>query len=186
MAQDATETVIAKGAAINFGLVGVNLPDDDDPRDTLDNDFNEAGFVTEDGITFGVEVDLLEIMAMQSARPIRREANTRNYSLGFGLEQWNAPNLTLAFGGGRAITTAAGVVRYDFPTDEDALDELSMVADWEDSGYTYRLVYPSGNVTEGVDVNLVRTGPAILAVAFRALAEAPYLVTDDPAFSPIS
>lgn len=182
MTQDATEIVVAKGGAVYVAPSGTALPDKTDPRDALDPLFTEVGYVTEDGAVIGADVDLLEIMSWQKARPVRREANTRNFSAQVGLEQWNAHNLTLAFGGGVATETASGVFCYEFPTDVDPLDELALIIDYEDQGSDWRIVYASGNVTEGVESSLIRTAAAVLPVTYRALEDPPYLVTDAPSF----
>lgn len=189
--QDAREIVIAKNGAIYTAPVGTTLPDNTDPRDTLDNKFLEVGYVSEDGAHLTASPDILNVMAWQSSRPVRRDVNTREITLAFGMLQWNSENLALAFGGGSAYTTAAGVTTYEFPADEDPLDELSIVVDWEDRGYEYRVVFDNGNVTEGVDFDLVRTGPSILPVTYSVLApqtlDIPgFFVTNDPAFGPVS
>lgn len=182
MAQDSAEVLIAKGGAIYAAPRGTTLPADTDPRDTLDAAFEDVGYVNEDGAAFSSPVSLLEIMAWQSARPIRRDVETRDYQIAFNCEQFNAANLTLALAGGAGAETDPGVVRFDFPGDEDPLDEIALVVDWEDRGYFYRLVYEDGNSTEGFDTSLVRTAAALIPVTYKALETAPFLVTDDPGF----
>lgn len=186
MAQDSQEILIAKGGKIYAAPRGTTLPGDTDPRDTLDAAFEDTGFHADTGAALTAPISLLEIMAWQSARPVRRDVQTRDYQIAFNCEQFNTGNLQLAVGGGSAAETAPGVVRFDFPGDDDALDEVALVVDWEDRGNLFRLVFEDGNSTEGLDTTLVRTAAALLPVTFSALETAPFLVTDDPAFTPAS
>lgn len=189
--QHASEIVVAKGGAVYFAPKGTTLPANTAPRNTLDGRFLEVGYASEDGVVLNATPDILEIMAWQSGRPVRRDAQTRNYTVSFGLLQWNSENLTLAFGGGSAYTTAAGVTTYEWPADTDALDEVALVVDWEDQGYKHRMVWERGNVTDGVETNLIRTGPATLPVTYSVLDPATlsipgFYVTNSPAFGPVS
>ena len=197
MALTADNIVIAKGGHVYFAQTGSTLPQDTDPRDTLDNAFTEVGYISEDGASVSGGPDILEVLAWQSARPVRRETQRRDFSIGFGLLEWSAANLILAFGGGESIETATGVVRYNFPADEDALDEVSLVVDWEDSGFKHRMVWERGNVTEASESSLIRTGASILPVTYNVLDgetltnsegnKVPgFYVSDSPAFTPVS
>jgi hypothetical protein len=197
MAQDAVEIVIAKKMAVYFAPTGTTLPANTSPRTTLAGEFVEAGFTTEDGVAVRGTPDILEVMSAQAARPVRREVQRRDFALQYAFQQWNSANLAHAFGGGEAVETAPGVTTYYFPADEDALDEVSVVADWEDQGFKHRMIWERGNVTEGIESSLIRTGPSLLPVTYSVLdgetltnAEGNKVpgiyVTDSPAFSPVS
>lgn len=197
MAPDPTEIMIAKDGTIHTALLGVTLPAVTDPRASLDSDFNEVGYYSEDGVGLSNGLDLLEVMSDQSARPTRREAQTRNTGLTWAMQQWNAQNMILAYGGGRSHEAAAGVVVYDPPADGDALDEVSLILDWDDKGYEYRIIFERGNVTEGSESSLQRRAAAVLPVSFSVLDGVtltnpdgkivPWrFVTNDPAFAPVS
>lgn len=185
MANDASEIVIAKGGKISVADSSTtNLPTD--VSSSLNGDFADVGYITEDGATVGGAVDITEVMAWQAGRAVRRDANRRDYTLTFGMEQWTAENLAVAFGGGVAYTVGSGETRFDFPDDDDALDELAMVVEWTDHGFDWRLVFPKGNVTEAVEANLIRTGASILPVTFSLLESPPYLFTDAASFGVVS
>jgi hypothetical protein len=186
---DSSQLVVAKGGRVHVAPSGTPLPGDTDPREALDAAFLDVGYVTEDGVTLSGSPNVNEFMAWQSGRAVRRDVDTRDFQLSFTLEQWNGDNLQLAFGGGSVEETDPGVFRYDFPGDEDALDENAIVVDWEDRGRLFRTVWERGNVMEGVETNLVRTGLALLPVVFKVLEpdtlEVPgFLVTDDDNFAP--
>lgn len=197
MANDATEIVIAKNGTIHSALLGASLPALTDPRATLTG-YDTVGYYSEDGVALSNAPDILEVVADQAARPVRREAQMRAFTATFGLLQWNSQNLLLSFGGGRVRQTAAGVVRYDPPADEDPLDEVTLVIDWEDKGYEYRIIHERGNVTEATETTLSRRSAALLPVTYSGLdgtgalkdqenQNLPWvLVTDDPNFSPES
>lgn len=198
MAPDPQKIVIAKGGTVYSALLGVTLPSFTDPRGSLDTDFHEVGYYSEDGVALSNTPDILEVTADQAARPVRRDVQMRSFTASFGLLEWDSENLTLSFGGGRVRQVAAGVVNYDPPADEDPLDEITLVIDWEDKGNYYRLVHERGNVTEASETTLSRRSAALLPVTYSGLdgtgaitnadgnTLAWRLVTDDPNFAPVS
>lgn len=179
---DATELVVASYGTVNVAPVGTPLPSS--PTASLNVAFTELGYVTEDGVTISVSPEIEEFMAWQSRQAVRRELTGQEIQLSFELEQWNDETIILAFGGGE-VTTAGGVSRYDFPTDEAALDERSLVVDWKDGDKSWRVVCERGNVTDAVETNLNRSNLAVLPINFKALdptdgGEPAYLLWDDP------
>ncbi len=185
--QHASEITIAHGGKVYFAPYGSTLPAKTDARIGLASQFLEVGYITEDGAHVTAAKEILEVPTWQTSRPARRDSQRNDFTVAFGLLQDNAENMVLAFGGGSAYTTAAGVTVYEFPTDEEPLDEVSLVVDYEDKGINYRLVFPYGNVVEGVDFDLMRTGPTVYPVTFSLLGgQAPYKVTNSPAYGPVS
>lgn len=191
MGNDPSEIIVAKNGLIRFAPAGTELPDLDDPRADVDAAFVETGYVTEDGAAFNSAIDLLEIPAWSAARAVRRDVNTRDFQIAFGLLQINPANLALSAGGGEATEPAPGVVQFSFPGDEDPLDEISLIVDWEDQGYMHRQIWDCGNVTEGLDTTLIRTAPSSLPVTYKALEpqtlDKPlYWLSDHPNWAPVS
>jgi hypothetical protein len=197
MALDANNIVIAKGGRVYFAESGTALPAATDPRTTLNAGFVDAGYITEEGVSTSGTPDILEVLTWQGARPARREVQRRDFSLSFSILEWKAENLVLAFGGGEVIQTAAGVGSYNFPADQDALDELSMVVDWEDLGHEWRLIWERGNVSEAAESSLIRTGASALPVTYSVLDGETLtnsegnivpgrIVSDHPEFTPVS
>lgn len=187
--KDAAEVRIAKNGAIHVAEVGTTLPDGSDVEDidgSLDSGFVNLGYATEDGVTFSVTPEILEVSAWQARTPVRRDLQAQALRNSFGLIQWNAHTVQYAFGGGAITEPTPGVYRYDFPDEGDALDERSLIVDWEDGDSHYRLVVPRGNVTEAVETNLVRSAATSLPITHDALEPEDgglaYILSDDPAF----
>ena len=191
MAQDTNELVVASHGDVYVAPVGTTLPGDTDVDAALDAAFVNLGLITEDGVTFSASPDIQEFMAWQRQQPVRRERTGQALSFGFALEQWNTENVPFAFGGGTVVETASGVFKYEFPDDDDALDERSIVLDWQDGTKKYRLVFERGNVTEAVETNLVRSALATLPITFSVLAPEDgtspgFFLAEDVSFSTVS
>lgn len=182
---DATELVVASSGSIHVAPVGTALPTSESAA--LNAAFVDLGYATEDGVSLSVSPDIAEFMAWQSRQAVRRELTTQEITLSFSLEQWNANSIVLAFGGGEVTTPTAGHYRYDFPAEGDALDERTLVVDWEDGDRNFRIVVARGNVTDAVDTTVTRGQLAVLPIAFKALqpddgSATAYILSDDHAF----
>ena len=190
--RDPDELVIAGSGDLYFAPYGTVLPDEDTAVDAaLNGAFVKAGYVSEDGLTFGFNPTVEEFFAWQSRSPVRREMTGTEYMLGFTLEQWNSDNIILAFGGGSAAINGAGDVLVEFLQQTDQLDEVSAVCDWNDGTKKYRLVVARATISDSVEVQLQRNELAMLPVNLRTLDPGEneremYLITDDPAFLPAS
>lgn len=180
---DAQELVIAGTGAINLAPYGTALPSEYD--DNLNAAFKPCGFTTEDGLGVTWTPTVQDFMSWQSRHPTRRELTAVELALSAQLQQWNEQNLVAVFGGGAVTDVAPGSYRYDFVADDEQLDEVSAVCDWQDGDRHYRLVVPRCNATEAVDVKLARADLALLPLGLKALGGAAqgiaYLLSDDPA-----
>jgi hypothetical protein len=187
MAKDAQEVLIASNGAIYLGDVGATV--ETDPDDAPGNDLTELGYATQDGVSFSDTPEVLEIMAWQAARPIRRKTQGRATSASVSLQQWNPDSFSLAFGGGEWAAEGGGVYRFDPPDIEDALPEYTVVIDFEDGDRKNRLVFPKASVSGGVETTLNRQGEAVLPITFELLEPEdddtlPWnLYSNDPAFA---
>ncbi len=183
---DAGELFVGQTGQVYVAPVGTALPTA--PDGTLNSAFVGLGYHTEDGVSLSVDPDIQEFMAWQSRTPVRRELNTQGITASWTLQQWNENNVPLAFGGGTVTALGGGGYRYDFPEDEDALDERSVVIDAVDGDDKMRFVIPRCNVTEAVETNFQRSETAQLPITVAALepedggAQA-YLLTDSAAFA---
>ena len=187
MAKDADQVVVGANGSVYVAPVGTALPADSDTA--LAAAYVELGYVNEDGVTFSDSKTKDNIPAWQSLRPLRKVVTDASTTASFGLLQWNAATLRLAFGGG-AVTEpveASGEFRYEPPAPE-AVDPRTMVIEWADGDNDYRLVIPRGEVTEGVETNVTRTSASGLPITFESTpddGQLPwFLLTNDPAFDP--
>lgn len=184
-AQDTTELVVAGNGDLYVGPVGVELPEG--PLDDLSPHFVKCGLVSEDGATLTRTPEIQEFKSWQSRSPTRRELVGEEIQVAFSLQQWNAANFVLAFGGGEITDLGGGEFRYDFLGDQAQLAENALILEWADGAKHYRLVMPRGNVTDATETQLTRGALAVLPVSFKVLApgagEVPaFLLTDDPNF----
>lgn len=186
MAQDTAELVVASHGDIYLAPVGTALPT------TVDGALNAAfvnlGLINEDGVSVSVSPEIESFSAWQRRQAVRRELTNQEISVSFALEQWNAENVKLAFGGGQVSEPSAGQFRYDFPDGDDALDERAIVIDWQDGPTSkHRMVFERGNVMEAVEFQLVRNALAVLPITFGVLAaddggSPGYYLVNDTAF----
>jgi len=186
---DADELVVASNGAVYFAPVGTTLPAiGSDPTAALAAAFVGAGFITEDGATLSVGADVTDFMAWQSRQAIRREKESQEIQFTFSFQQWNEENIPFAFGGGEVVDEGGGLFSYQFPADDDALDERSLVVDAQDGDKNLRFVFPRGNVTEAVETQFQRSAEAELPITYKVLAPTAggspgYLLTDAAGFA---
>lgn len=167
MAPNAAEiTVAANGTIWAANITGTSVTYPTAATGTLSGAlWKELGYATEDGVTFSASPTVEDINAWQSATPVRRLTTARELTVAASLLQWNQASFVSAFGGG----SWSGGTRYDSPGDDEALNEFAVVIDAQDGAKQQRWVIERANVTEAVEVNLVRSGAALLPVTFNAL-----------------
>lgn len=167
MANTERELVIGLAGQVYVAPVGARLPAT--ATEALDSTFVDLGYTTEDGVRFTVTPEIQEFRVWQRKSAVRREVESREAEASFALAQWNADTVALAFGGGRVTRTGDGGFRYDPPTNEDALEERSLVIDIVDGDKALRIWIPRGNVSEAVEAGFQRGELAALPITFRAL-----------------
>lgn len=163
MAENASEITVAQSGTVYVGPV---IEDGEAPA-TL-GDYTEVGYTTEDGVTFSAGADVTDINAWQSSTPVRRIVTSRSSTVGLSLQQWNADNFALAFGGGE-WSESGGTYRYDPPADTDALSEYGVIVQFEDGDKEGSVYVFRATVDGAVETQLTRTGAAVLPITFTAL-----------------
>jgi len=180
--RNADELVVAGTGDIYIAPYGTPVPTQE--AGSLDAAFAQAGYTNEDGLKLSWTPEVTDFMAWQSRTPIRREMTSQEFVLAFSLEQWNADNLIAAFGGGQVTEVTAGHYKFEWLDNDSQLDEITVVADFQDGSKKYRWIGERGTVTDSVETNLVRGDMALLPISFKVLEVTPYLLTNDPAFNP--
>lgn len=190
MTQDASEVVIGGNGSVSSGPANsANLPVDVDTP--LHASFTEHGFVSEDGVTFRDDKEIEGIPAWQSFYDIRKVVAAKTSGCEYVLRQYNPENVQLAYGGGD-YDVSGGVATYTPPA-PGTIDERSLIIEWVDGDYTFRLVFPKGMVTGEVESVLNRTQATDLPIAFEATPEGQpvegdpetfpfYILSDHPAW----
>jgi hypothetical protein len=158
------------------------------PTATLDTEFMDLGYTTEDGPTFTVTPTVEDLNAWQSFDPIRRLVTSRVTSVAASLMQWNQSSFNVAFGGGTWSQPTAGVFRYDPPADDEPLPEFAMVLDVQDGDKDGRFVLYRTNIADAVETTFTRAGAAVLPITATTLRPDDqntswYFVGNDPAFA---
>lgn len=183
-AQDATELVVAGSGDVYVAPYGTTRPTTVDAA--LDGNFFKLGYCTEDGLQLTQSPNVEEFMAWQSRHPVRRALTGLEVTFTFGLEQWNEQTIQTALGGGSVTEYSSGKYKYVPIGDDEQLDEVSIVAEWQDGDKDYRLLIPRCQATESVEIQLTRTALAILPVTVKALGTAGLnayeIYTNDPSF----
>lgn len=185
-AQDSNELVVASHGDVYVAPVGTALPTSVGVSPNAA--FHKLGLINEDGVTVTATPEIESFMSWQRRQAVRRELVNQEVQLAFALEQWNAENVILAFQGGEVSEPSPGVFRYDFPDGSEALDERSVILDWQDGTKRYRLVFERSNVMEAVEFQLVRNQLAVLPITLGVLAPETgdgspgYLLAEDAAF----
>lgn len=191
MANDATEVVVGTNGKIWVGPTDAAAPDDvATAMDTVDAEWLELGYISEEGAKFSEGKTVADINAWQSFYPIRRIITGRSVTLAFSLRQWNKDTVEFALGG--TVADNNGEYTYTPPT-PDQLDNRSVTLEWFDGDKSYRLYMPAGIVSENVEISLMRTAAADLPITFAATDPGVdgngdpisiyTLFTDDPAFA---
>jgi hypothetical protein len=177
---DKDQIVVAGTAHVYVAPAGTAMPTDVD--DELNAAFVSLGYSTEDGVKFTDAKTLVDIRAHQSFYPVRRIITARDAMAEFTLLEWDQETVSLAFGGGSWAEATPGQHVYT-PPDPEEIDERALVVDTHDGDRIWRIIIPSGLVTNDVESTFTRTGPALLPIVFGVIgadATAPWsLATND-------
>lgn len=144
------------------------------------------GLTTEDGVSLTDSKEITEIRSWQLFYASRRTINSRDFGIGFTLQQWNKTTLSLAFGG--TTTTTPSPSHYKVaPPAASFIDYRKIGVEWDDGGLTYRLIMSKALNTENVETMLRRSEAAEFPIRMGLVGVAGvdpwYLLTDDPAFA---
>jgi hypothetical protein len=151
----------------------------------------DVGLTDPASLSFATSPEFNEVPSHQSDYPVRRIQTGDSATVSVDLLEWKGDNLKAAYGGG--TITSVGVdpdIAYKFvPPALGARDEKSLLFDVIDqSGKTYRLVFPSVMQVEGVQADFQKGEAAKLPLRFAILGddtgEAWYILSDDPALDP--
>lgn len=162
--------------------------------------WKDAGYVTEDGVTFTDGKSMESVRAWQSLHDLRKIVTSKDTTAAFSLMQWSGSNVVFAFGGGEIEEVVApvpadpgpeapGEYRYHPPA-PDVIDELMLAIEWTDGDKDYRLVFERGMVSENVETNITRSAAGLLPITYSILGtdgEDPWILdTNDPAFADVA
>lgn len=184
MAQDTAQIRIAPQGDIYVAPVGTTDPADED--DAWPAGWVNLGLTTEEGVSLTDSKTITEIRSWQLFYAARRTVNARDFSIGFGLQQWNKTTLSLAFGGTTTTTPSPGHYKVAPPAPA-TIDYRKVGVEWQDGSYIYRLLMSKALNTENVQTMLRRSEESVLPITMGLVGvagtDAWYLLTNDPAFA---
>jgi hypothetical protein len=171
MAFDPNEVVIAPFGHIFTGPVGTAFPTDiDDVPDSIDADWNDLGYLNEDGIQGTWDLETTDIRAWQAETPVRRIVNARTGEITVSLMEWSKETVELAMGGGTWTAGGGNTFSYTFPTADDSIAEFAVLFDVEDGDTHMAFAFYRATISGGVTTQFVRGTPALLPVTLSLLA----------------
>lgn len=181
MALTGTEVRVAGTGNVYIAPKGTALPTD--AGTALPAAWVDAGYITEDGVTFTMGRETEDLNAWQGSK-IRVLTTGEPVSVEFALMQSNAKNLPFILGGG-TVTGTAGEFKYTPPA-TGVNEERAMVVQFVDGTVTYRYCFPRVMVEGDISFSLTRSGAVEYPVTWGVLDANPTyeIFTNDPAFNP--
>ena len=180
MALDGTEVRVAGTGNVYFAPTGSTLPTD--VATALDAAFIDAGYISEDGVSFTLGRETEDLNAWQGSK-IRVITTSEPKSVEFTLMQSNKENIPFILGGG-TISGTGGEFKYEPPT-KGTNTERAMVVEFVDGTVTYRYVFPRVQLEGEVAFSLTANGAVEYPTTWGVLDSSPVyeILTDDPAWA---
>lgn len=129
----------------------------------VDPDFDDVGYLTDEGITITEDSDTQSIFGWQNGDNLRTLQTSHDVTFAFGMREWNDIAMRVFYPNYNAGQWA---IRGDQPP------RLQWVFDAFDEGHHLRLVLPSAQVTEKGDVQLLHTDASNFPVTITAYPDA--------------
>jgi hypothetical protein len=182
MPQDATRVRVALTGTVWNSDIGAVVPAD--ITVTPAATWADAGYTTEDGVTFSVEQNTEDLPAWQSNEALRTIVTSEPKSFNFTLRQLERQSFLLAFGG-TVTTIGANNYRWTPPTAGAQLAK-QWIIEFLDGALKYRFVYRNCVQQGARELNFVRSNAVNIPLSYKVLAASPQtweLQTNDPAFA---
>jgi hypothetical protein len=182
--QDCEEVRVALTGHLYTAPVGTEMPTDTqtEPPDP----WVDLGYLTEDGVSMGVDTNKEDFTPWQSTSPCRSVVTEQTNTWTFSLMQRNADTLRLAFGGG---TVAAGTLEGEwiYRPPSMGLAEAAFILDVEDGVIKDRWCAYRGNPALSGDVSFTKSDPTAFEIEVTLLDSVDgrwQLIGNDPHVTP--
>ena len=157
-------TVIAAGGNVFVAPVGTTPPTGlGDPADPWEN----VGYISVDGATFTPTRETASFDSWQQ-KAFRIKSAGQTLQMSFGLLEFTAANLQLAFGGG-TVVEAGDTFTWTPPSPTDEYSR-AVIVDADDGARRYRFYYPNAAIAELGETTFNADNLAILPVTIQAQA----------------
>lgn len=184
MANDSDNIRLAPLGSVYVAATGTTLPTT--ATMALNVLFKDLGYVSDDGISLTPNVELTDIMAWQSAIPVKTTLDTASFEIKFSMLETKLDTFQLYFFAVTA-TNNFGQGKFTLPSSPGS-QEKALIIDWtEDTGDKNRLVLPKAVLADRDNLQLVRNNAAITGLTFRALDASgtfAYLYSSNPDLVP--
>lgn len=171
MVKDPDQIVVPGTGSIYLGTVGTStIPTNVSAAiDIAGTDgWVEAGYTTEDGVSFKVGRTTKEIKGWQSLNTLRRIVTGTPTSVGFTFLQMNHATWRAAMGGG-SWTGSSPNFKYT-PPPANFVDERALIIEGIDGNFTYRAIFRRVMLSDDVEFKFVREDPISLPTMWDVLA----------------
>jgi len=137
-------------------------------------EWSTLGYLSEDGVTFGVSTDSESITPWQSRSPVRTIITGRELTVDFTMLEFNAQNVALYFSQDAPVETA-GAFALDVRSDGSSKTHCILV-DVKDGDHVVRYFFPRATLSEAGDIEVTQSGAIGLPVTMQALDDSGVLV----------
>lgn len=184
MTIDSSEVRIAPFGNIYVAPIGTALPSN--ATIPLNVAFGALGYVTEDGVSLSPNIELTDIMAWQSAVPVKTTVDTVTFEVSGTFLQTNADVWELFFFN-ETFSNNFGQAKMTIGSNPPS-QEKALIIEWEDDEEDQsRLVIPRCVIANREALTLVRSGAQSVGVTFRALDNSgtlAYVYSENPDLVP--
>lgn len=184
MANDSDEVRLAPNGSVYVAAIGTTLPTN--ATVALNASFKSVGYVDEDGVSLTPGIELTDIMAWQSAVPVKTTLDTASFEIQFNMLQANITTWEMYFLNA-TFSNNFGQGKMTIPSSPGS-QEKAVIIEWiDDAGDQTRLVLPKAVLADREALQLVRNNAQILGVTFRALDASgtfAYLYSENPDLTP--
>lgn len=132
---------VAVTGSVSVGPLTADLPTD--ATTTIDNDYDDVGYVSEDGVVQSIGEDITEIKAWQNSDIVRKVQTKHDLTYALTMIETSEVSLSTFYG-----NYAGGTVEIT----SDQLDHLRWVIDVIDGDVEIRIVIPDGQIGDRGDV----------------------------------
>lgn len=166
MANDSDNIRLAPNGSVYIAPTGTTLPTT--ATMALNVAFKDLGYIDEDGVALTPNVEFTDIMAWQSAVPVKTTLDTASFEIQFNMIEVKLDTFQLYFFATTA-TNNFGQGKFQMLSNPGT-QEKAVIVDWtDDTGDKNRLVLPKAIVTDRENLQLVRNKAVAIGVTFRAL-----------------
>lgn len=184
MAIDSSEVRLAPFGNIYVAPIGTTLPTT--ATMALNVAFEALGYVNEEGVQLSPNVELTDIMAWQSAVPVKTTLDTVSFEITCSFLQTNQTVWEVFFFN-ESFTNNFGEAAMEISSNPPS-QEKALIVEWEDDEEDQtRLVIPRAVIADREALELIRTGAQEAGVTFRALDNSgvlAYLYSENPDLTP--